>query len=84
MVELHLHIKGKLTCLTQVLILYMKIQNVKGSSKISSRPPSKYSSWLNYWEEEANFMFDPEEYYNCPSCGELFLREDFDGCHVQK
>ena len=62
----------------------MKIQNVKGSSKISSIPPSEYSSWLYYWEQEANFILNPREPYECPSCGGSFFRKDFDGCHVQK
>lgn len=28
----------------------MKIKNVKGSSKISPKAPSGYTSWRNYWE----------------------------------
>ena len=62
----------------------MKIRNVNGSSKVSSSPPSKYSSWLNYWEQEANCILNPEEPYECPACGGSFFRKDFNGCHVQK
>ena len=62
----------------------MKIRNVKGSSKVSGRPPQPYSSWLNYWEIKANFSLDRNQLYNCPACGKAFYPKDFDGCHVQK
>lgn len=62
----------------------MKIRNVKGSSKVSERPPYPYSSWLNYWEMNANFSLDRNQLYNCPACGKAFYPKDFDGCHVQK
>lgn len=62
----------------------MKIKNVKGSSKVSPNPPKDYQSWLEYWEKNKDFMLDPKLKYYCPGCKKLFLREDFDGCHVQK
>lgn len=62
----------------------MLIKNVTGSSKVSKKAPYPYTSWLNYWEVNANVALNPDELYNCPACGELFYRQDFDGCHVQK
>lgn len=62
----------------------MKIKNIKGSSKVSPNPPHGYDSWLDYWEKNFGWSFDPTKYYKCPSCGRLFLRKKFDGCHVQK
>ena len=62
----------------------MFIHNVKGSSKISVKPPKPYDSWLSYWEDKANCKLEANTYYKCPACGEATLRKDFDGCHVQK
>ena len=62
----------------------MRIKNVKGSSKVSGKAPYPYTSWLNYWEEKANFTLEPNTLYKCPACGKSFYRKDFDGCHVQK
>ena len=62
----------------------MKINNVKGSSKVSPNPPSGYKSWLDYWEQNHGQILDPNGWYECPGCGESFQRKDFDGCHVQK
>ena len=62
----------------------MYIHNVKGSSKISTKPPKPYNSWLSYWEDKANCKLVDNTYYKCPACGEATLRKDFDGCHVQK
>lgn len=62
----------------------MKIKNVKGSSKVSPKAPSGYTSWLNYWETIAEFPFEQEKKYKCPACGKAYEREHFDGCHVQK
>ena len=62
----------------------MLIHNVKGSSKISAKPPKPYDSWLSYWEDMANCKLDANTYYKCPACGASTLRKDFDGCHVQK
>ncbi len=62
----------------------MKIKNVKGSSKISKKPPLPYTTWLDYWESKANFKLQEGVKYTCPACGKSFYRKDFDGCHVQK
>ena len=56
------------------------VHNVKGSSKVSSKPSFPYSSWLNYWE---CMKLSALPYY-CPACGKVVTREHFDGCHVQK
>lgn len=62
----------------------MYIHNVKGSSKISAKPPRLYNSWLSYWEAQAQFRLDINKHYICPACSVATLRKDFDGCHVQK
>ena len=62
----------------------MLVENVTGSSKVSKKAPYPYTSWLNYWEVNANFALNPNQLYNCPACGKPFYRKDFDGCHVQK
>ncbi len=62
----------------------MKVQNIKGSSKVSEKPPRGYSSWLDYWEVNANRKLKTGTKYKCPACGKAFERENFDGCHVQK
>ena len=62
----------------------MLVENVTGSSKVSKKAPYPYTSWLNYWEVNANFVLNPIKLYNCPACGKPFYRKDFDGCHVQK
>lgn len=62
----------------------MKVENVTGSSKVSSKPPYPYSSWLNYWEIKAKDVLEPNTLYKCPACGNGFLRKNFDGCHVRK
>lgn len=61
----------------------MKIKNVKGSDKVS-KLPSKYSSWLEYWEMNHGFIIKETQLYSCPACKNAFLRKNFDGCHVQK
>ena len=71
------------TCLI-IIFQFMLIENVIGSSKISQRAPYPYSSWLNYWEVNANFHLEQNQEYICPACGRSFYRNDFDGCHVQK
>ena len=60
------------------------IHNVKGSSKISEDPPFPYSSWLKYWEAQADFEIKEGKSYICPGCGKIITRKNFDGCHVQK
>ena len=60
------------------------IHNVKGSSKISKEPPFPFTSWLKYWEAQANFDIKEGVSYNCPGCGRTITRKNFDGCHVQK
>ncbi len=62
----------------------MFIHNVKGSSKVSVKPPKPYDSWLSYWENKSNCKLEANTYYKCPACGKATLRKDFDGCHVQK
>ncbi len=62
----------------------MKIKNITGSSKVSEKPPKGYSSWLNYWEKNVNFILKTGIKYKCPACGNAFERKNFDGCHVQK
>ena len=62
----------------------MKIRNIKGSSKVSKNPPKDYTSWLEYWEVNANRKLKTGIKYKCPACGQAFERKDFDGCHVQK
>ena len=60
------------------------IHNVKGSSKISQKPPFPYGSWLQYWEGKTGNRIEPNTLYRCPGCGKSITRENFDGCHVQK
>ena len=60
------------------------IHNVKGSSKISQKPPFPYDSWLQYWEGVSGIKIEPNTLYNCPGCGKAITRMNFDGCHVQK
>lgn len=62
----------------------MLVENVTGSSKVSEKAPNPYTSWLNYWEVNANFVLNPNQLYECPACGKSFYRKGFDGCHVQK
>ncbi len=62
----------------------MKIKNVKGSSKVSPKAPTGYTSWLNYWETIADCKLEQGQKYTCPACGNGFERKNFDGCHVQK
>lgn len=64
----------------------MKIENIKGSSKISSRPKSPFGSWLNYWEFHYNncLSLKYKEIFTCPSCNQITKREDMCGCHVIK
>lgn len=62
----------------------MRIKNITGSSKISQKAPYPYTSWLEYWEINANISLKSNVLYKCPACGNGFYREDFDGCHVQK
>ena len=64
--------------------MIITIHNVKGSSKISEKPPFPYTSWLKYWEAYANFTLEDYKSYNCPCCGSPTIRTHFDGCHVQK
>lgn len=62
----------------------MYITNVTGSSRFS-KPNSTYgNSWLNYWERQIDFFLAKDKYYKCPICGNPYLRENFDGAHVQK
>lgn len=60
------------------------IHNVKGSSKISQKPPFPYTSWLDYWEHNGGSKIQENVTYKCPGCGKLITRKSFDGCHVQK
>lgn len=60
------------------------VHNVKGSSKVSAKPPFPYSSWLNYWECMKQSTLKANTPYYCPACGKAVTREHFDGCHVQK
>lgn len=60
------------------------VHNVKGSSKISQKPPFPYFSWINYWENNGGCKIETGKYYNCPACGKAVTREHFDGCHLQK
>ena len=60
------------------------VHNVKGSSKVSAKPPFPYFSWLNYWECMKQSTLKANTLYNCPACGKAVTREHFDGCHVQK
>ena len=62
----------------------MKIRNVKGSSKISPKAPSGYTSWRNYWESIFGQTLEAGKKYQCPACKEWYTRDHFDGCHVQK
>ena len=62
----------------------MIVKNVTGSSKVSERPPHPYTSWLNYWEINSGYILKNNIPYQCPACGKFFLRENLDGCHVQK
>ena len=62
----------------------MKIQNIKGSSKVSEKPPKDYASWLDYWEKNTKFTLKEGYKYKCPACRKAFERANFDGCHVQK
>lgn len=62
----------------------MKVKNVKGSSKISSKAPTPFSSWLNYWESYAGFILKSDTLYQCPACGNKVSKDDFEGCHVRK
>ena len=62
----------------------MKIKNINGSSKVSNKAPLPYSCWRDYWAGIAGFTFEEGVYYICPSCGKQFLKDNFDGCHVQK
>ena len=60
------------------------VHNVKGSSKISQKPPFPYYSWLNYWENNGGSEIKDDVLYKCPACGKAFTRKNFDGCHLQK
>lgn len=62
----------------------MKIRNIQGSSKVNEKPPRGYSSWLDYWEVNANRKLQTGIKYKCPACRNAFERANFDGCHVQK
>ena len=62
---------------------FMKIRNIIGSSKISSKPKS-YPSWLQFWEGIFGQTLTRNEYWVCPACGKSVLGKNFDGCHVLK
>ena len=64
-----------------LLIIFMYIKNVIGSSKISKNP-KEGDSWRNFWEIRTGITIG--DYYTCPACGEKVKKENVDGCHVQK
>ena len=62
----------------------MLVENVKGSSKVSEKPPYPYTSWLNYWEEYTGYRLTNYTVYPCPACGISVYRKGLEGCHVRK
>lgn len=58
------------------------IKNAENTSDLEL--PDGYSSWREYWSEEADFICEDTTKYECPACKEAFLFKDFDGAHVQK
>ena len=58
------------------------IINTEGTSDLQAPPP--YDSWLEYWENNGGSPLEDNTSYICPSCGEAYKRENFDGSHVQK
>jgi hypothetical protein len=59
----------------------MYIKNVKGSSKVSSKP-KEGDSWREFWEIKSGITIGSE--FICPACGRKVKIEHVDGCHVQK
>lgn len=51
------------------------VKNVNGSSRFG--PPSGYSSWLEYWEDQSGYI---ERFCHCVGC----IGTDLVGAHVQK
>lgn len=66
----------------------MKIKNVKGSSKVSPKPPQPFTSWKQYWEvsvgRKPGFEFAGVRLYSCPFCGNVVDYDDIVGGHVMK
>lgn len=66
----------------------MKVINVKGSSSISSTPPSPCTSWLNYYERATKHNLEDniwgDGFFICPACGAGVRKRELFGCHVQK
>lgn len=62
-------------------IMNVQINNAEGTSHLKSPIGD---CWLDYWSKKYGSTLNSITRYNCPACGEAFLRHEFDGAHVNK